>query len=286
MSITDNFTIRSIGRSRKSRSSALSEASVQAARQIAHDVVNELNVVAMLAQLVQNATPQERSLQSDIATIQKAATHAAELCGQLQSHLRGAAELPADLCQLSLNDILADLVPLLEARVGRAASLKLDLAAALPAIVASPSQIGEVVSELVHNAVDSIGDSKAASDGERRTIFIRTGLQRPTESTPPEALMIGEKRAEAAVFLEVSDPGCGMSQPTLKRAFEPGFTTKRNGNGLGMASIQRVVLAHDGCVLVRSGVGKGTTIRCAFPCTAADRTGRASARYRHRRERK
>jgi CheY-like chemotaxis protein len=93
---------------------------------------------------------------------------------------------------------------------------------------------------LITNASDALGDSAG-------TITLRTGLD-------------GE-----LVFLEVSDTGVGMDTGTLQRIFDPFFSTKFTGRGLGLAAVMGIVESHHGHIRIRSAPGEGTTFRILFP---------------------
>jgi two-component system, NtrC family, sensor kinase len=118
----------------------------------------------------------------------------------------------------------------------------------LPQIRCVPSQIGQVVMNLVMNAAHACASSAHAAPG---MVCIRTG-------TMPDG---------DAVWLEVQDTGCGIAPENLKRIFEPFFTTKPvgQGTGLGLSVTYGIVNAHGGSVDVRSVVSEGTTFRITLP---------------------
>ncbi|MBW8845315.1 MAG: hypothetical protein JF607_10105, partial [Burkholderiales bacterium] len=121
----------------------------------------------------------------------------------------------------------------------------------LPEVDCMPSQINQVVLNLVVNAAHAI------DNGVRGTITLRTGCE-----------------GDAHVWLEVTDTGCGMPQAVLGRIFEPFYTTKPvgQGRGLGLSSSYGIVQKHGGRIDVHSQVGSGTTFRVTLPVRRAEAT--------------
>ncbi|WP_457319930.1 ATP-binding protein [Roseateles sp. P5_E11] len=121
----------------------------------------------------------------------------------------------------------------------------------LPDVDCMPSQINQVVLNLVVNAAQAI------DSGVRGTITLRTGCE-----------------GDAHVWLEVADTGCGMPQEVLGRIFEPFYTTKPvgQGRGLGLSLSYGIVQKHAGRIDVHSQVGSGTTFRVTLPMRRAEAT--------------
>ena len=113
---------------------------------------------------------------------------------------------------------------------------------ALPEVECLPSQINQVVMNLVVNAAQAMGS-------ERGTITLRTGQQGET------------------AWIEVADNGSGIAPQTLQKIFDPFFTTKPvgQGTGLGLSLSYGIVKKHRGNILVRSEVGVGSTFRVELP---------------------
>ena len=132
---------------------------------------------------------------------------------------------------------------------------------ALPPVMCIPSQINQVVLNLVVNAAQayaSKGDADADGAG-RGTITVRTGCC-PHDTT----------NDTTSIWLEVADAGCGIPPENLKRIFDPFFTTKPvgKGTGLGLSLTYGIVKAHGGRIDVSSTVGQGTTFRVTLPVCA------------------
>jgi two-component system cell cycle sensor histidine kinase/response regulator CckA len=107
---------------------------------------------------------------------------------------------------------------------------------------------------LITNASDALGEGSG-------TITLRTGLVESAESAaePP-----------GSVFLEVSDTGCGMDSSTLQRIFDPFFSTKFTGRGLGLAAVMGIVESHQGHVRIRTAPGEGTSFRVVLPAVSGE----------------
>jgi signal transduction histidine kinase len=110
----------------------------------------------------------------------------------------------------------------------------------LPSVLGNPDELGQVILNLVLNAVDSTPEV-----GGR--IVLRTA------------------RAADAVTIEVEDNGSGIPREVQKRLFDPFFTTKKTGTGLGLAISQRLVTDHGGSIEYRTTMNQGTTFRVRLP---------------------
>ena len=163
---------------------------------------------------------------------------------------------------LDLNSLVMEMGHLLEVSTSKKAVLTYDLADGLPATQADEVQIRQVVMNLITNAAEAIGEGTGA-------VTMRTGVtfvdgQRLSSYYAKEPLPEGDY-----VYLEVSDDGCGMSAETLERLFEPFYTTKFTGRGLGLAAVLGIVRGHHGAITIESELAKGTTFRVLLPVSAA-----------------
>ena len=73
------------------------------------------------------------------------------------------------------------------------------------------------------------------------------------------------------VYVEVSDTGCGMSKETQNKIFDPFFSTKFTGRGLGMSAVMGIIKSHKGAIFVKSEYGEGTDIKLLFPIFASEK---------------
>lgn len=175
--------------------------------------------------------------------IKKSAERAAELTRSLLSTVgRGRFEMK----QVNISQLVDELRPLLNAT-------HYHLQPGLPEIEADAAQIRQIVRNLATNAYEACGD--------RGEVHITTGL---TPGMPPLA-------PGNYVFIEVRDTGCGIDDESRAKLFEPFFSTKSTGRGLGLAVVQGIVSGHHGAVDVVSVPGKGSTFRVLLPCADVKR---------------
>lgn len=135
----------------------------------------------------------------------------------------------------------------------------------LPPVNASRRQMTQLIHSLFDNAVEGIADSPR-SHGH---ITLSIGRQELDSGQLARSAFECDARAGEFIVLEIADNGIGMDQSTREHMFDPYFSTKFTGRGLGLAAVQGIVRGHDGCLFVNSEPGKGTSIRLALPVAAA-----------------
>src|SRR5664279_5675468 len=140
----------------------------------------------------------------------------------------------------SLNDVVQKTIELLQPELdNRGLSLRTRLASQLPVTPIDPTQIQQVLVNLIKNAL------QAMTTGG--TLTLQTG------------------EGADGVWVSVADTGGGIPQEEINRIFEPFYTTKKKGTGLGLMIVQRIVRAHGGRIELESQVGRGTTFRIWLP---------------------
>lgn len=127
-------------------------------------------------------------------------------------------------------------------------TLKKDIPANIPQIFADPVQIGQVFYNIINNAI------QAMSEVENGELAIKVKSK--------------EKEGKAMVGVSFSDTGVGIPKVDMKKIFEPLFTTKARGIGLGLSICKNLVEANDGELEVQSEVGKGTTVTVSLPASS------------------
>ncbi|MBI2515275.1 MAG: transporter substrate-binding domain-containing protein [Opitutae bacterium] len=224
---------------------------------IAHDFNNLLTVIlgnTALVRLDQGAgSPHAANLDKVLA----ASNRAADLCRQLLAYA-GKGAFASE--HLDLNELAKDTTHLLELSLSRA-QLEFALAPALARIEGDPSQIRQVIMNLVLNASEALGENPGRIRVATRPIVLRDGEL-------ASALPSSDIPAGNYVCLEVSDTGCGMTAEVLARIFDPFYTTKFTGRGLGLAAVLGIVRTHRGALTVHSTPGRGSLFRIYLPAAA------------------
>ncbi len=147
---------------------------------------------------------------------------------------------PLQLKAVSLNEVVERTLELLRPELdNRGITIKAKLARQLPQTPIDPTQTQQALLNLMKNAM------QAMTRGG--TLTLQTG-----------------ENNEAA-WVSVGDTGGGIPQEQINRIFEPFYTTKKQGTGLGLMIVQRIVRAHNGGIELDSHVGRGTTFRVWFP---------------------
>ncbi|MCG8591803.1 MAG: CHASE domain-containing protein [Proteobacteria bacterium] len=224
---------------------------------IAHDFNNLLTgILGNASELRESAA--DRETRDATAQIEDAAGMAADLCRQLLVY---AGRAHVSLEPVDLTALLLDSLQLIETSIAKRARLELDLARKLPAVSGDPTQLRQVLMNLVINSAESFEGSSGA-------IHMRTGTTRPTPVDLEQSLVEADLVDVDCVYLEVEDDGCGMSEEVRTRLFEPFFTTKFTGRGLGLSATLGIVQSHGGALLLDTEPGRGTRIRVLIPATS------------------
>ena len=221
---------------------------------LAHDFNNLLTAISgnLEVALLNEACEGSRSA---IEAAMVAARKAAELAHQMLAYSgRGKFVIGP----VNLREMISQMARLLRASVTRNISLRVEAEPDLPPVLADSAQLQQVVLNLIVNAAEAIGDQPGVV---RATVGVRECDEHMlARSRTGDTLAPGRY-----VALEVSDNGCGMTADQQQRLFEPFFTSKQTGRGLGLSAVLGIVRGHRGAILVESQPGQGTTITVLLP---------------------
>lgn len=146
-----------------------------------------------------------------------------------------------------------------------------------PPVLASERQIGQLLNMLIENAAEAIVDT-GRDDGQ---VTLSVSCVELDEEQLSQSAFEYHTSPGKFVILEIADNGTGMSEDTLERLFEPYFTTRFTGRGLGMSAVQGIVRGHDACLFVHSKEGEGTRIRIAFPAVESETQQYRKPKHHH-----
>ncbi len=221
---------------------------------IAHDFNNLLQVVLGHAALALMDLDPHTPTHSSLTQINMAARRAAELTQQLLAYAGKGRFL---IQPLNLTELIYDMTPLLRTSAGKVA-LETHLDSNLLAIMADATQIRQVVMNLVINAAEAMGERSGR-------VTISTSMRQIDRTT--FAASYGDSNLPEGMYVcfEVADTGIGMDEATQARIFDPFFSTKFTGRGLGLAAVMGIVRSHQGAVQVQSVPGEGTRMLVMLP---------------------
>ncbi len=222
---------------------------------IAHDFNNLLTVVLANASMIRDAAHGAQELNERVGAIEESASRAADLCRQMLAYAGRGQIATAPLELWPLAEQTARLVKL---SMSRTATLQVTAPSELGSIEGDASQLRQVFMNLLINASDALGERVGR-------ISISGGTMRVDDGDWADFTPQPESPAQRYAFIDVADEGCGMAREVAQKIFNPFFTTKRTGRGLGLAAVLGILRSHGGAIRVQSEVGRGTTFRVILP---------------------
>jgi PAS domain S-box-containing protein len=222
---------------------------------IAHDFNNILMAVIGHSDLAQKRLPAESRVQEHLQQIHLAADKAADLANQMLAY-SGKGKFVIEALQFSR--LIKEMEHILAVSIKKNIHIRYDLPPQLPRIEADATQMRQIIMNLVINASDAIGDKNGV-------IAVTSGAMYCDRRYLQETWIDEDLPAGPYAYVEVADTGCGMSPETVERIFDPFYSTKFTGRGLGMAAVLGIVRGHKGAVKIYTEIGKGSTIKVLFP---------------------
>ncbi len=219
---------------------------------IAHDFNNILAIIIGCCGLVKrNYETAEKHIQN----IETAAERAAGLCRQMLAY---AGKAPFIQTQLDLTGLIDEMVNMLKASIAQNVVIKTSFAGDIPLFMGDASQLRQILMNMIINAAEAIGEADGEVDISLERMAIKAG------DTEKDLLGVVIP-AGSYILLAVTDDGCGMDEETGRKIFEPFYTTKFHGRGLGMSAVLGNVKAHEGALQLESRLGHGTTLKVYLP---------------------
>jgi two-component system cell cycle sensor histidine kinase/response regulator CckA len=221
---------------------------------IAHDFNNLLTAILGSIDLATSSLPEAHEASDELRHARMSAVRATDLTKRLLTFSRQKVSAPV---LVDVREIVRGMQPLLVRTLGEHVKLELRLDRAACTVRADPSQLEQIVLNLLVNARD------AMPNGGSAVVHV--------QPLPPESAPAG-LAAQPLVLLAVTDNGMGMDAATAERAFEPFFTTKERGKGtgLGLSMVFSIVQAAAGQIQLQTKVDEGTTLRVYLPFCAGE----------------
>jgi len=225
---------------------------------MAHDFNNLLGVIFSASDLALGEMPPDCKASDHIHRINSAATRASEVVNLLIAYAGGNYN---DLEHVDLSAIVQEMLFVLKTSMPNSVTCKVDLASDLPAVQVNSTQLRQVILNLLMNAFESMEKKGGIITVSTGLVSVGSGssVQRSTDL-----------REGKYCRLIVSDNGCGMTPKVRARIFDPFYSTKFIGRGLGLAAVQGILRSIDGAINVTSAPGLGSTFEVLLPCASLE----------------
>ncbi len=231
---------------------------------IAHHFNNQLSVVMGNLELAMDQMPPGAVYQDNLVEAQQAARRGADLSSRMLTYL---GQTPVKKKPLELCETCRSILPMLQVALPLHVQLETDFTSSGPVIRANTNQVQQVLTSLLTNAWEAMGDTPG-------TIFL-TIKTMPSMEIPSTRRfpMDWEPAFSAYACLEIRDTGRGMTLDTIDRVFDPFYTDKFTGRGLGLPVVLGLVKASDGAVSVESAPDEGSIFRVFWPLSMKEPVG-------------
>ena len=222
---------------------------------LAHQFNNLLMALLGNVELIIMDMHPDAPIRESVAEIEKVSRRMAKLVKELLAYA-GRGKLIVEA--IDLTHLFREILQLLQVSISKKADLQYTLDEELPSIEADASQLRQVILNLVANASEALGKQEGV-------ISVRTGVKEFTIEDLDDIYGYCNLLPGRYVFLEVSDTGGGMDEALLPKIFDPFFSTKFTGRGLGLAAALGIVNGLHGAIKVHSKPGSGSAFTVLFP---------------------
>jgi len=224
---------------------------------IAHNFNNQLSVVIGNLELALDDLPDDTEIYEFLNEAINAAQRSSKISGSMLTYL-GQSTIKLEV--LNLSEVCRHILPLLHDTIQQEnITLETDFMVPGPVVASNANQIQTVLTNLISNSVEAIGDGKGEITLKIKTL--------PASDIPKIHIAPIDWQPNAEIFacLEVNDTGCGISDEDIDKIFDPFFTTKFTGRGMGMSVILGIVKTWKGAVSAESRKGYGSIFRIFLP---------------------
>ncbi len=222
---------------------------------IAHQFNNALAVILGNLELIQMDGLADAKIMRFVEPIQQAGHKMVQLTSQLLAYARGGKFQTQTVAS---HHFVRETLSLVNHSLSPYVELETELEESTDPIEVDSTQMQMLLAAILSNASEAIE--------EKGTVRVKL---RNVDVLPDDCIKYQGLKPGRHVLLSITDTGKGMDQKTLERVFEPFYTTKFQGRGLGMAAVYGIVKKHGGFVYVASELGKGTTVSIYLPCASA-----------------
>ncbi len=232
---------------------------------IAHDFNNLLTSIVTNAQLCELQKDRPADLSAAVKRIVQASDVAASLCRQMLTY---SGQVNAEYKSTDLVELVHPLVALVQSSIENRVKVDMTIADDIPTIIGDPGAISQVVLNLLTNAYEAIDER-----GEIRVYVGAKSLERDEAAL----YTFGSRLTKGQyVCVSVEDTGCGLDDDAKRHLFDPFYSNKSTGRGLGLSTVIGIVENHRAAILVDSIAGKGARFEVAFPIASVENSAEAT----------
>lgn len=222
---------------------------------VAHDLNNLMAAVLGNVSIVLHALPSDSAVRDNAQQIQATASRVVDLTNKIALY---SGHCRFDSGPVNLTSLVRENADTLDASVFRGVDLRYELDDDLPLIRGDRNQLQQLIRNLVENGSEAI----VSREG---TVTIRTGVIDCDMDSLSRCVLYDRLQPGRYVYLDVADTGAGVSAEARARIFDPFFSTKIRGQGMGLSVVLGVARAHNGGVVVDGSPGGGAAFRAVFP---------------------
>ncbi|PIE66746.1 MAG: hypothetical protein CSA23_07570 [Deltaproteobacteria bacterium] len=220
---------------------------------IAHNFNNLLMVALGNLEIAKGDLPTTSSTASNVQRAINASQRAADLSNMMLTYV---GQVQKESMPVDLSQIVTTVIQTLDD--SHTANVELDLADPMPLVAADAGQMRQVITGFVTNAIEAL-------EGRQGRVRIATGSMHCDRKYLSQTYLNEDMPEGMYAYVDVADTGCGMNAETMGKVFDPFFSTKFTGRGLGLAAIMGIIRSHNGAIKVTSHENEGSLFRALFP---------------------